>query len=120
MWKDAPENPNRGKGPKDRKPKAPKAPKAPKGTKAKGAKKSEKTEAEGEDDDPVDSDEEDKDEDWLHMLVSRPLIIYAYIYFLPYERQLLNPMWRSSRPPHYSLVMVILISIPFFDPDAPS
>ena len=54
------------------------------------------------------------------MLVSRPLIIYAYIYFPPYERQLLNPMWRSSRPPHYSLVMVILISIPFFDPDAPS
>ncbi|KDR69001.1 hypothetical protein GALMADRAFT_215335 [Galerina marginata CBS 339.88] len=72
MWKDAPENPNRGQDVKSRKPKAPKEPKAakapkePKATKAKAApraKKAKKDEDEEKEDEAEPSEEADEDDE---------------------------------------------------------
>jgi hypothetical protein len=78
LWKDAPENPNRGQEPKARKPKAPKEPKAPKAKAKPRAKKAKKVDAEDEEEevdnsDPVEASNDD--EEWLHMSVFR---IHSY------------------------------------------
>ena len=74
LWKDAPENPNRGQGPKARKPKAPKEPKEPKApaepkAKTKKAKKTKKAEVEEEDAENSDPVEANDDEEWLMIYI---------------------------------------------------
>ena len=67
LWKDAPENPNRGQEPRARKPRVPKV-REPKAKAKPRAKKAKKVEVEDEDADNSDLAEDD-DEEWLHMLV---------------------------------------------------
>lgn len=111
LWKDAPENPNRGQGPKARKPRTPKEPKAPKAKAKTGAKKAKKVEVEDEDaenSDPVEASNDD--EEWL-MLVSRPFFIHLFIFLF------MNGSYTQCgalRVPHCSLATVILISIDSF------
>jgi hypothetical protein len=61
LWKEAPENPNRGQEPSGRKPKAPKEPKEPKAKAKPRAKKAKKAEVEDEDSDPVEASNDDEE-----------------------------------------------------------
>ena len=107
LWKDAPENPNRGQESKPRKPKAAKEPKEPKAKAKPRAKKAKKVEVEDEDEDADNSDPSIGDDEWLHMLASPRFIhsrIYSFIYF-PYDSviSLLYPLRGALRGPHVYL-----------------
>jgi hypothetical protein len=61
LWKDAPENPNRGLEPKARKSKAAKEPREPKAKAKPRAKKAKKAEVEDENSDAVEASNDDEE-----------------------------------------------------------